>query len=416
MKILLSLPEFPFAHHGGAARSMRTIAEMMVKAGHQVHCVATTATERECNIGACLPSNWKLSMSLAGMPFIRCGEYRGVEYVLVETGGRIRDWRTPEHESSFFWHFNHALTAFKPDIVLGYGAYPTDAIRFDRAKRHGAKLVLGLRNYGYTQRDFFPRFDGVLTCSQYLTDWYRSKVKIESTPLPLPVWPEDVVAGNRSNYWITAINPARRKGSMILETVFRILHKTRPDIPLLIVGESSEPEMLRLMDYADTMPWVGLPRTIYSCTKVLLVPSVWEEPAGRVIVEAMMNGIPPIITDRGGMPEVANGGAYILPLDKRVTVDTKEPVSLEVAQPWIDLITGLYDNPPNRENQHPYEWASARARDASRMYLPENLTPIYEDYFQRILQGKPFESQRVPVKSLAGLLSQPQGQQPVTRF
>lgn len=36
---------------------------------------------------------------------------------------------------------------------------------------------------------------------------------------------------------------------------------------------------------------------------VVVVPSLWEEPFGRVILDAYKNGIPVIVTNRGGMPE-----------------------------------------------------------------------------------------------------------------
>ncbi len=43
---------------------------------------------------------------------------------------------------------------------------------------------------------------------------------------------------------------------------------------------------------------------IYSQTKILLAPSIWPEPFGRVCVEAMVNSIPCIVSNRGGLPEV----------------------------------------------------------------------------------------------------------------
>jgi glycosyltransferase involved in cell wall biosynthesis len=48
---------------------------------------------------------------------------------------------------------------------------------------------------------------------------------------------------------------------------------------------------------------------------VLVVPSLWEEPLGRVILEAKAHGVPVIVTPRGGMPEVVRDGldGIILP-------------------------------------------------------------------------------------------------------
>lgn len=42
---------------------------------------------------------------------------------------------------------------------------------------------------------------------------------------------------------------------------------------------------------------------IYQLSDIAVLPSIWEEPAGLTILEAMSNGIPVITTDAGGIPE-----------------------------------------------------------------------------------------------------------------
>jgi glycosyltransferase involved in cell wall biosynthesis len=377
MKLLLYIPEFPFAHHGGAARSMRTIAEFMAKAGHQVHCVATTATERVCDTRDILADitptkdHYKTNNTYI---------HRGVFYRIIETAGSIRTWRTLGTETAVDANWDQEILTFGPDIVLAYGGYPSDERRYAQTQRIGAKLVIRLANFGYASRRFFYQFDGVLTCSRFLSDWYKTKIGIDSTPLPLPIWPEDVVSKRYEPLFFTAINPARRKGSMLLLTIFRELAKRRPDIPLLIVGESNESEFSEFAEYAGAIPWQTNQKQIYGQTKVLLVPSVWEEPAGRVIAEAMLNGIPPIITDRGGMIETANNGAFVLPLTDRIDENRRQPVPLNVAQPWIDLILALHTVSSKRLQE-----ARDRALKAALMYHPDVVGPQYEEYFERLL-------------------------------
>jgi glycosyltransferase involved in cell wall biosynthesis len=345
---------------------MRTIAELMAKAGHQVRCVATTAMERRGTLPGVAP--WGLN-------------HRDVVYSLVNVDvASTQNWRNEDNEKTFTWAFTRELEIIgPPDLLLCYGGHPTDAARYNRAKRAGVKIVFGLRNYGYQKRGFFDFCDGVITSSQFLTDWYKTKFGIDSTPLPLPIWPEDVIAEKRDPIYFTAINPTREKGLRLLETVWRHLGEKRPDIPLMAIDSSDS----LLCGYypAIVKPWQPNPRDIFAQTKVLLVPSVWEEPAGRVIAEAMLNGIPPIITDRGGMPEVANGGAIVIPLDKRITPERTQPVPLSVAQPWIDAIIELQDHPEC------YATHASTAEYAASIY--ENVTPLYEDYFGRILTGTP---------------------------
>ena len=45
---------------------------------------------------------------------------------------------------------------------------------------------------------------------------------------------------------------------------------------------------------------------------IAVVPSVWQEPAGRVVLEAMASGCALITTRRGGIPEYAEGRAMII--------------------------------------------------------------------------------------------------------
>jgi glycosyltransferase involved in cell wall biosynthesis len=371
MKILLSLPENPFDYTNGAARSMRTIAELMAAAGHEVRCVATTATEYPAN---------------AIDPMEAFVSVRGVVYTMVRVQGSSQNWRNPAEEHAFDRMFRSAIDQ-APNLLLCYGGHPTDLACFHRAKRAGVKIVFGLRNYGYPARGFFDFCDGVITSSKFLSDWYRTRFGVESTPLPLPIWPEDVIAENREPKCFTAINPTREKGLMILDKVIKFLAETRHDIPFLIVGDS--PWRAPKFCNVSNAEWQANPKEIFAQTKVLMVPSVWEEPAGRVIAEAMLNGIPPIITDRGGMVEIANGGAYVLPLAKEITPNRSSPVPLSVAQDWIDLIVSIHDNKPNWAGDRASKWASDRARRAASIYLPEHTTPLYESYFQAIVAGKP---------------------------
>lgn len=50
------------------------------------------------------------------------------------------------------------------------------------------------------------------------------------------------------------------------------------------------------------------PERLFDQIDVLVVPSVWEEPLGRVIYEAYTHGIPCVVSDAGGMKEIVEVG------------------------------------------------------------------------------------------------------------
>ncbi len=50
----------------------------------------------------------------------------------------------------------------------------------------------------------------------------------------------------------------------------------------------------------------------YKASDVLLVPSIWHEPFGRVCIEAMINGIPCIVSNRGALPEVVRNAGIVI--------------------------------------------------------------------------------------------------------
>ena len=47
---------------------------------------------------------------------------------------------------------------------------------------------------------------------------------------------------------------------------------------------------------------------------IALVPSLWQEPAGLTVIEALAYGCALITTDKGGIPEIARGRAEIAPI------------------------------------------------------------------------------------------------------
>ena len=131
------------------------------------------------------------------------------------------------------------------------------------------------------------------------------------------------------------INPVAVKG---LEVAL-YLAQARPDIPFIFV--ESWP--------LDRAAWTALQkrteacaniqlirrtqdmRSLYARARVLLVPSQWDEPWGRVVTEAQMNGIPALATNRGGLPESVGTGGLLVDADA-------EPSA------WLEALGQMWDD------------------------------------------------------------------------
>jgi glycosyltransferase involved in cell wall biosynthesis len=100
--------------------------------------------------------------------------------------------------------------------------------------------------------------------------------------------------------------------------------------------------------------------------KVLLVPSLWFEAWGMVVVEAQLCGIPVVSSDSGGLPEAKLGVPYILPVNPLTgehDEDGKYVVHDQDIQPWVETLQTLL----NDEDE--YESVSTQARRTTVEWL-----------------------------------------------
>ena len=103
-------------------------------------------------------------------------------------------------------------------------------------------------------------------------------------------------------YFLYAGRLAPEKGLEHLVTAWQ-----RVEAPLLIVGDGPERERLRQIagdrvEFRQAVPADEVAR-LMSGARAVLVPSVWHEPAGKVVLEAYAAGVPVIASAVGALPE-----------------------------------------------------------------------------------------------------------------
>jgi spore coat protein SA len=113
------------------------------------------------------------------------------------------------------------------------------------------------------------------------------------------------------------------KGVHVLIEAFREIHRRMPDVHLIITGSSFfggaaktvyERNLVKLAEpVSNAIVFTGyLPheklKYLYSAVDVVVFPSVWPEPFGLVMLEAMAAGTCLVCSDVGGIPEVVESG------------------------------------------------------------------------------------------------------------
>ncbi|MDD5308393.1 MAG: glycosyltransferase family 4 protein [Deltaproteobacteria bacterium] len=122
-----------------------------------------------------------------------------------------------------------------------------------------------------------------------------------------------VKAGACDGPFITFFNPTPAKGLSVAHNLAASRMQGRPFLFVegFIDTETHGISLVRSgnLVHARKSPDVA---TIYGMTRTLIVPSQWEEPFGRVALEAMYNRIPVIASRTGGLVEsVGDGGVLV---------------------------------------------------------------------------------------------------------
>ena len=402
MRILLAIHNAYTDSTSGAAHSMRILMQWLTEGGHDCRVLSTARfdarppdnldrhlAELDVPLRRSAPSKTfvrsvrKPANTVVGRPTVDF-TLAGVPVTMLLTRGLPGSEADRFECEQFLFAFDRAVDHFKPDVLVTYGGHSVVQEAMSRARRRGILTVFSLRNYGYEDRVYYRHVDHVFTCSPYLSETYRQRIGLRSTGIESPIDWSEVEAPADMRRFVTFVNPSLPKGSMMFARLAEMLGATRPDIPILVVQSATSGGHLNAIPGLDfgkyphimAAPATPRPADFFALTKILLVPSAFQEPFGRVAAEALINGLPPVVSDRGSLPQTVRGAGRVLPLPAWLTDQTRELPTREEAQPWFDAICGLWDD------ESAYAAAAELARSTGeRWYGEAIMRQRYLDFF-----------------------------------
>jgi surfactin synthase thioesterase subunit/glycosyltransferase involved in cell wall biosynthesis len=387
MRILLAQNSLYYPAHGGGDKSNRLLVEALAARGHECRAVARISVFGEAGhlqYLDTLAARGVTPLSSAGGVVVF--ERAGVE-VHVVTNTSLRA------------HFAAQMEAFAPDVILASTDDPAQLLLTGALSNANARVVYLARatlalpfgpdcafpSKSKTQR--IRACEAVVGVSRYVADYIRTHAGIDAVHVPISlmepeVWP---LLGSPSNDLVTFVNPCAVKGI----SIFLALADAFPDTAFAAVptwGTNEEDRaMLQARANVRVMPPVDDINVLLARTRVLLAPSLWAEARSRIVLEALLRGVPVMAANVGGIPEAMMGVPYLLPvrpiekyemrLDEQM-VPVAEVPAQDIA-PWREALARLLN-----DRTH-YEEIGRQSRAAALEYARQ----LDAGPFEKLLSG-----------------------------
>jgi surfactin synthase thioesterase subunit/glycosyltransferase involved in cell wall biosynthesis len=392
MRILLGANALYYPAHGGGERSNRMVMEGLAALGHS--CFVITRIERFGPEG-----EQRLVEELEQRGIIAIHEPGGVRYQLnnVEV---LAATTAPAFRAFFVEHKN----LFRPDVILTSTDDPAQLLLEAALHDEHAATVFLTRatvalpfgpDAAFVSREkmsILAQADGVVGVSNYVASYIREHARIDAIHVPIsPVDPGPYEQlGSFGNPFVTLVNPCAVKGIKI----FLELARAMPDIAFAGVPTwGTRPEDLESMQAipnVTVLPKVDRVNELMRRTRVLLAPSVWAEARSRIVVEAMLAGVPVMASNLGGLPEAKMGVPYVLPATPirgyRPQLDEQFVPVAEVPDqditPWRDALRKL-----TSDRAH---WGdiARQSREAAIQYAKTATVDALAEYLSRLQRNQ----------------------------
>lgn len=299
-----------------------------------------------------------------------------LEHDLVVTKSTKRSHMTEAEQTTWRKWFVKKFHEFKPDLLIYYGGQALDAWATQVARARDVPVVALVVNGNYHGLDWCYNADLLLTDSESTAQLYNHRAGIEVAAVGTFIDKRQIIAPSHKRTHVTFVNPAPSKGSIIVAALAAFLEEKRPDIMFDVIETRSEwstavralTKMLGrerdVLSNVRVRPAMQDIRAVYQDARVVLAPSLWYESGGRVAVEAMMNGLPTVVSSSGGLPEFVRGGGIVVNFSEEMrTPPYLSLPSQESVQNLAKLIEKFFD-----DEEFYKDWSHKAKRAAEKVH------------------------------------------------
>jgi glycosyltransferase involved in cell wall biosynthesis len=344
-KILWANPYCLLDLSSGASMSVREQLRQLHKLGWDVRVLGATIFDSPNGITR-LSEHWeKIKQSRSKIVKVNDGP---LTHHLVKTKSTQRAEMTAAEEAVWYQAYTKFLDQFKPDIVYYYGGRTLDLLIGDEAHARGIPVAAYLANGNFSGKRWCREVDLVITNSEATAQYYKDKDNLVTLPIGPFVDPNTIVTSKREPKNVLAINPSFAKGAAVVAAAALALEETRPDITFEIVESRGDwknilssvqrtlGKPVRDLENIIITPNTRDLKPVYGRAKTLLILSLWWESLPRVAIEAKLNGIPCIATNRGGIREAMDSDDILIELSEDCY---RAPYTKLPSQEYLTVIT-----------------------------------------------------------------------------
>ncbi len=394
-KVVLLTSLFPFLARCAAAGDFAGAAHLLSRSGFASQAFCPSKWDADSN------GDFECALSDAGLPFQAQDTTLGphaARMIYTRVGGipvsifRTHSAQHAEYRNgepgALLDYFEKFLLTYRPDAMVALNPGPQPDLVFDLMFHVGKGIdiptVLWLGDEVAVNLTVMQNVDYCVVSSEFLRRQYWEVIGLACQTLPRAFDWDQVHLPRREPQVVMVLARDRSGESLVAGKIVEKLNRSRPDIPVTLLGQ----------DWKVRRPILGAPAKpasdpvspetrltpsqVYSAAKVLLVPSLGHALFDRSVAEAMINGIPVVVGERGALPEVVGSAGLVADIPACYQRDSTRVPNADDISPWVDAVIRLWDD------SRFYDQISAECIARSQCWHPDRVTPIYADFFRNL--------------------------------